>query len=118
MKIKYLISLCLIVFFLMSVTDVSASKDINLTAESEILSTGTFDDAIGVSIDENIISSDNRGWYVNASASDDGDGSNSTPYNNFKSVLDNLKYSNLYILASHILLDYFSTKETKKVKLS
>ena len=89
MKIKYLISLCLIVFFLMSVTDVSASKDINLTAESEILSTGTFDDAIGVSIDENIISSDNRGWYVNASASDDGDGSNSTPYNNFKSVLDN-----------------------------
>ena len=73
----------------MSVTDVSASKDINLTAESEILSTGTFDDAIGVSIDENIISSDNRGWYVNASASDDGDGSNSTPYNNFKSVLDN-----------------------------
>ena len=89
MKIKYLVSLFLMLLFLMSVAGVSASEDVNQKAGSEILSAGISDDAISLSSDVNIISSDIREWYVNASAAGGGDGSNITPYNNFKSVLDN-----------------------------
>lgn len=77
------------VLFLMSVAGVSASDDVNYTADNELLSAGVSDDAAGLSCEDNVISSDNRDWYVNASAADEGDGSNSVPYNNFRSVLYN-----------------------------
>ncbi|WP_407421378.1 hypothetical protein, partial [Methanobrevibacter sp.] len=69
--------------------NIRENNEISISESPEILTASASDDAIGISSDENIISSNNRDWYVNASAADGGDGSNISPYNNFKSVLDN-----------------------------
>ena len=69
--------------------NISENNVISISESPEILTASASDDAVGVSSDENVISSDNRDWYVNASAADGGNGSKFTPYKNFKSVLDN-----------------------------
>ena len=69
--------------------NIRENNEISISESPEILTASASDDAIGISSDENIISSNNRDWYVNASAADGGDGSNISPYNNFRSVLDN-----------------------------
>ncbi|SDA63422.1 hypothetical protein, partial [Methanobrevibacter millerae] len=71
------------------IDNIGENNVISTSESPEILTASASDDAVGMSSDENVISSNNRDWYVNASAADGGDGSNISPYNNFRSVLDN-----------------------------
>ena len=88
MKIKYLISICLILLFLISIAGASASEDANQTENNDILSEGVSEDTIAVSNDENFLTA-NQAWYVNASAPEGGNGSQNSHYKDFKSVLEN-----------------------------
>ena len=62
--------------------DINDNNVISIIESQEILNASETDDAVSVP-------SDNRDWYVNASAADGGNGSNIAPYKNFKSVLNN-----------------------------
>ena len=55
MKIRYLLSFCLILLFLMSMSASSATEDVNQTSGCDLLSTGLSDDAIGASNDLDVL---------------------------------------------------------------
>ena len=75
-----------------------ASENINETIQTEAISIAETEDTLGVSLDENEdalgvseeeVLTAGGNWYVNASADHGGDGSQTNPYKDFDSVLQN-----------------------------
>ncbi len=101
MKSKYIFSLFLILFCLVSLANVSASEEFNQTIGDNVdmisdVSEGTLgvslddvsNDTLAVSNDEQILAAGNS-WYVNASNTGaDRDGSQSNPFNNLKETFN------------------------------
>uniref|UniRef100_UPI00388E9B8F beta strand repeat-containing protein n=1 Tax=Methanobrevibacter sp. TaxID=66852 RepID=UPI00388E9B8F len=101
MKSKYIFSLFLIMFCLVSLASVSASEDFNQTIGDNVdmisdVSGGTLgvslddvsNDTLSVSNDEQILAAGNS-WYVNASNTGaDRDGSQSNPFNNLNETFN------------------------------
>ena len=102
MNSKYIFSLCLIVFCLVSLASVSASENLNKTISDDVgvISTDASGGTLGVSLDDvsndtltvsndgEILSANN--WYVNASnTAANRDGSSENPFNNLNETLAN-----------------------------